>query len=309
MNDSHTGASHLLDHINDMVQPEFGKGRVADYIPALARVPAKQFGMALYGVDGTFLTTGDATQPFSIQSLSKLFALQLLMSQTGDAVWTRIGKEPSGGAFNSQLILEQDDGVPRNPFLNAGAIVVADMLESAGRHQPDRLLKYLRGLSGNMALGVNQEVLASELAHAHINRGLTNLMKAHGRIDNDVESLLDIYCGQCAIEMSCVDLARAALPLANGGRVEPSRESVITASQAKRLNAVMLTCGMYDAVGSFAYRVGLPAKSGVGGGIVAVAPGKYSVAVWSPELDLSGNSYVGTAALGYLAEMTHTSIF
>jgi glutaminase len=307
--DASTGSTNLLDHINDMVQSEFGKGKVADYIPALARVPANQFAMALYAVDGTVLTTGDANRAFSIQSLSKLFALQLLISQTGDSVWTRVGKEPSGGVFNSQIILEQDQGVPRNPFLNAGAIVVADMLKSHGRHQPDRLLKYLRGLSGNASLEINREVLESELAHADINRGLANLMKAHGRIDGDIETLLEIYCGQCAIEMSCVDLARAALPLANSGRIAASEESVITESQAKRINAVMLTCGMYDAVGSFAYRVGLPAKSGVGGGIVAVAPGKYAVAVWAPELDRSGNSYVGTAALAYLTEMTGTSIF
>ena len=299
----------LLDHIEEMLAPEFGKGRVANYIPALAMVPPNKFGMALHFVDGRVMTTGDAFEPFSIQSISKLFALQFLISQVGDMVWTRVGKEPSGGTFNSQILLEQEHGVPRNPFLNAGALVLTDMLMGLNRHRDDVLLNFLRELSGNKSLQVNQVVAASELEHGHVNRSLGHLLKSYGRIEADVERVIEVYCAQCAIEMSCVDLAKAALPLANRGRVAGHYGTVLTESQAKRINAVMLTCGMYDTGGSFAYRLGLPAKGVVGGGIVAVAPGKYSVAVRSPELDLSGNSYVGTAALAYLTSLTRSSIF
>lgn len=299
----------ILEEIRAEVAPHFGKGKVADYIPALARVDPRRFGMALVTVDGRSAEVGDAGIPFSIQSISKLFTLMLVMSRIGDEIWTRVGKEPSGAPFNSLALLEREGGVPRNPFINAGALVVADSLLSISP-EPERLLRdYMRVLAANPAIDFDLVVARSERRCAHVNAALLHFMKAHGRIANEVEPVLDLYCHQCSLAMSCVDLAKACLPLAAKGFSRVLGESVLTASRARRLNALMLTCGMYDAVGSFAYRVGLPAKSGVGGGIVAVVPELLTICVWSPELDRFGNSYVGTAALELFTRITKLSIF
>ncbi|WP_417449417.1 glutaminase [Kordiimonas sp.] len=299
----------VLDYIREAVEPAFGKGRVADYIPALASVPPRKFGMAIQLPDGRNFTTGDAAEPFSIQSISKLFVLQLVMSHLGDMVWTRVGKEPSGDRFNSMIKLEMEHGVPRNPFINPGALATLDLLMSLKGDTKQRLRDYLRYLSMNDTVQADPVVAQSEFEHAHLNRAMAHLMKGYDNIHMDVDELMETYCHQCAMTMSCVDLARAGLPLAMGGYSPLHEESVISTSQAKRINAVMLTCGTYDSVGSFAYRVGLPAKSGVGGGILAVVPGKMSICVWAPELDAFGNSYVGAAALEMFTSLTHTSIF
>ncbi len=299
----------LLDHIAEAVQPCFGKGKVANYIPALAGVSPRKFGMTVQTVEGARFSVGDATEPFSIQSISKLFVLQLVMSHLGEMVWTRVGKEPSGDRFNSLMKLELEHGVPRNPFINAGALATLDLLMGLKGEPRDRIRNYVRFLATNDSIKSNPVVMNSELAHAHVNRAMIHLMKDYGNIDGDVEDLIATYCYQCAIEMSCQDLAAAALPLATEGYSTLHDNTIISSAQSKRINAVMLTCGMYDSVGSFAYRVGLPAKSGVGGGILAVVPGKLVVTVWSPELDVSGNSYVGTSALELFTTMTRTSIF
>jgi glutaminase len=299
----------VLDYIREAVEPKFGKGKVADYIPALAGVDARKFGMAVHTVDGKSYRTGDADEPFSIQSISKLFVLQLVMSHFGDMVWTRVGKEPSGDRFNSMIKLEMEHGVPRNPFINPGALATLDLLMSLKGDTKARIRNYLRFLAMNDVVDADMVVANSELEHASLNRAMAHLMRGYGNVHRDVEELLATYCYQCAMAMSCADLALAALPLAAGGYSPVHETSVISKSQAKRINAVMLTCGMYDSVGSFAYRVGLPAKSGVGGGILAVVPGKMSVCVWAPELDTFGNSYVGTAALEMFTSLTHTSIF
>ena len=299
----------LLDYIAEAVQPHFGKGKVANYIPALGRVPASKFGMAVQLASGESFTVGDAFEPFSIQSISKLFVLELVMSHFGNMVWTRVGKEPSGDRFNSLIKLEMEQGVPRNPFINPGALATLDLLMGLKGDTKHRIRNYLRFLGMNEAVDTDAAVMNSELAHSDLNRAMAHLMKSHGNIDQDVDTLLETYCYQCAMIMSCKDLALAGLPLATGGYSALHDAAVVSAAQAKRINAVMLTCGMYDSVGSFAYRVGVPAKSGVGGGILAVIPGKMSVAVWSPELDQFGNSYVGTAALEMFTSMTHSSIF
>ncbi len=299
----------VLDIIAEEVRPHFGKGRVADYIPALAEVDPRRFGMAIAAVDGTEFAIGDAAVPFSIQSISKVFTLMIALSRAGDEVWTRVGKEPSGNRFNSLVQLEYEDGVPRNPFINAGALVVTDMVAAMLRSPKIAMRDYVRVLAQNFAIDFDIAVAESELATAHVNAALAHLMKSHGRIDAAVPDLLDIYCHQCALSLSCIDLARAFLPLAGRGLSPLIEEAVLTERQAKRINALMMTCGLYDSVGSFAYRVGLPAKSGVGGGIVAVMPGVLSVAVWSPELDRSGNSYVGTAALELFSRLTRLSVF
>lgn len=299
----------VLDEIVHEVEPHFGKGRVADYIPALAAVPPRKFGMAVRTVAGGEFVAGDADENFSIQSISKVFTLMLALSRAGDEVWTRVGKEPSGNPFNSLVQLEYERGVPRNPFINAGALAVTDMLMQTSRDARGLILSYVRVLAQDFGIGIDPVVAASELEHADVNRALAHYMRAHGIVTGEVAPLLEVYCAQCALAMSCRNLARAFLPLAGGGFSTLVGETMLTERQAKRINALMLTCGMYDSVGNFAYRVGLPAKSGVGGGIVAVVPGKLTVAVWSPELDRSGNSCVGTAALELFARLTRLSIF
>ncbi|GGF17530.1 glutaminase [Aliidongia dinghuensis] len=301
--------SELLENIVHEIRPYFGRGKVADYIPALANVPPAKFGMAIATIDGAVHTIGEAEEPFSIQSISKAFTLMLAMRLVGDELWTRLGKEPSGSKFNSLVQLEYEEGVPRNPFINAGALVVTDCVMSHCRAPRNAIRDYARVLSRNFAADFDLEVALSERETGFTNAALANLLASHGRLDNPVAAVLDTYFHQCALAMSCADLARAFLPLANRGISPILEEAVLTERQAKRINALMLTCGMYESVGSFAYRVGLPAKSGVGGGIVAVLPGKFCVAVWSPELDRSGNSLVGTAALEALTRLTQLSIF
>jgi len=299
----------ILDHIAEAMKPNFGKGKVADYIPALAAVSPHKFGMAIQTVDGERYSVGDVKEAFSIQSISKLFVLQLAMSNMGDMVWTRVGKEPSGDRFNSLMKLEHEQGVPRNPFINAGALATLDILMGLKGDAQYRIRNYLRYLTMNDTVEANADVMASELLHAHVNRAMAHLMKAYGNVTSEVEELITTYCYQCSLEMTCEDLTSAAMPLADGGYSNPHGDSILSLSQSKRINAVMLTCGMYDSVGSFAYRVGLPAKSGVGGGILAVIPGKMTIAVWAPELDACGNSYVGIAALELFTTMTQTSVF
>jgi glutaminase len=299
----------ILEEIRYEVRPHFGKGRVASYIPALKRIPADKFGMAVALTDGREFFVGDGAEPFSIQSISKLFTLMLAMSAIGDEVWRRVGKEPSGTAFNSLVQLEYERGVPRNPFVNAGALVVLDcVLQRVRAGTANAIRDYARVLSRNFTVDYNESVFASELKTGHKNAAIANLLRSHRAIHHDPAQLLSLYCRQCALEMSCLDLARAFLPLANGGVSPPLQEAILTPRQVKRINALMMTCGVYDSAGSFAFRVGLPAKSGVGGGIVAVVPKHCCIAVWSPELDRSGNSLVGTAALELFVRLTDLSV-
>ena len=299
---------HLLDEIVTSLRPRLGEqGRVASYIPALARIDARQFGIALRTREGEEAAAGDAAVPFSIQSVSKLFTLTLAMQLLGDALWERIHREPSGNPFNSLVQLESEQGVPRTPFVNAGAIAVADRLVSIGEAKP-RLLAMLTDLAGER-IAFDDEVAASEAETGFRNVALANFMKGFGKLDNDVTTVLDVYFNQCAISMSCVQLARAAGYLCRDGAHPLGGAAVVSERQARRLNALMLTCGTYDAAGEFAYRIGLPCKSGVGGGIVAVVPDRLTLAVWSPAVDASGNSVLGTAALEMFAARTGLSIF
>ena len=302
----------LLDDIDAELRPELGKaGRVASYIPALARVPAAQFGIALVTCAGEEAAAGDSTVPFSIQSCSKLFSLTLAMQVLGDALWERIHREPSGNPFNSLLQLESEQGVPRNPFINAGAIAVSDRLISAlGAGAKERLLEMLSGLAGE-PIGFDVEVAASEAATGYRNVALGNFMKSFGKIDNDVAAVLDFYFHQCAVKMSCRQVAKAAGYLCRDGAHPQAGNGslVVSERQARRLNALMLTCGTYDAAGEFAFRIGLPCKSGVGGGIVAVVPDRLTLCVWSPAVDESGNSVLGTRALELFASRSGLSIF
>ncbi|WP_370947066.1 glutaminase [Amycolatopsis sp. cg5] len=296
----------LLDRIADDVMPEIGRGAVADYIPALAQADPRRFGMAVAELDGAVHGVGDWRQPFSIQSMSKVFTLALTLAH-GDEVWARVGREPSGNPFNSLVQLENEDGIPRNPFINAGALVVTDELAGHG-DAADALLTFLREESGSTSIGIDAEVAASEAEHADRNRALAYFMASYGNMRNPVPAVLGQYVRQCSIAMTCEDVARSAVFLARHG-VRNDGTRLLDLSAAKRINAVMLTCGTYDAAGEFAYRVGLPGKSGVGGGIVAIVPGRCAICVWSPGLDARGNSVAGVAALDRFTTLTGWSIF
>jgi len=297
----------VLAEVAVLVKPHFGKGRPADYIPELANVPGSKFGMAVCTLDGGEHVIGDADEPFSVQSITKVFALGLALNRFGDEVWRRVGKEPSGTPFNHLSQLEAEGGVPRNPFINAGALAITDHLLDTVR-DPAALVRGFASFLANEAVEIDEAVAASELATAHQNRAIANLMRGKGTITHDPEAVVAAYCRQCALTMSCRQLARAMLPLAAGGFSPVIQETIFPDRLTRRLNALLLTCGIYDSVGSFAYRVGLPAKSGVGGGIVAVVPGKAVITVWSPELDRFGTSVVGTAALEAFAQLTNCSV-
>ena len=298
----------LLDDIAREAAPLAGEGKVAGYIPALAAVDPSHFGVALATVDGRLLGSGDWRVPFSIQSVSKAFSLALVLARDGEALWKRVGREPSGNPFNSLVQLEYEKGIPRNPFINAGALILNDRLLSLTGDSLGTLRDFLRAESGHFAVDLDADVAASEAGHGHRNAALAHFMASCGNLENPVERVLDHYFRQCALTMSCADLAKAGLFLANHGlRADGSR--LLTRSEAKRINSIMLTCGTYDAAGDFAYRVGLPGKSGVGGGILAVAPRRGAAAVWSPGLNAAGTSQVGALALERFAALAGWSVF
>lgn len=298
----------ILEDIYKEIQPFAGKGEQASYIPALAKVDPNQFGIALTTTSGETYSHLEAQTRFSIQSISKVFALAMALSLEGEDLWKIVGKEPSGTAFNSLVQLEVEKGKPRNPFINAGAIVIADRLITKSDDPDAEFLGFIRALSGTENISYNLEVAESEREHGFLNAAIANLLKHHGRIENDIEDVLMFYFRMCSVEMSCEELAQAFLAFTNH-EVFNYAGYKLSASQIKRLNAVMQTCGFYDEAGEFSYLVGLPGKSGVGGGIVAVCPLRYSVAVWSPRLNSKGNSVMGMKALELLTTYTQESIF
>ncbi|MFJ2605487.1 MULTISPECIES: glutaminase [unclassified Streptomyces] len=298
----------VLARIAEEIARTPGQGRPADYIPALAARDPRSFGMAVAELDGTVYGVGDWQEPFSTQSVTKVFTLALDLAREGDTLWRHVGREPSGDPFNSLIQLEYENGIPRNPFINAGALVVTDRLQTGTGDAAGALLTFLRTESGNPDLGFDPEVAASEAAHGDRNAALGHFMASYGNIDNPVPVLLDQYFRQCSVRASCADLALATGFLARHG-VRADGTRLLTRSQAKQVNAVMLTCGTYDAAGEFAYRVGLPGKSGVGGGIIAVVPGRCTLCVWSPGLDERGNSVAGVAALDRFTTLTGLSVF
>ncbi|MDN3608960.1 glutaminase B [Vibrio ostreicida] len=300
----------ILESILQEVRPLLGQGKVADYIPALAKIPANKLAIAVFTNKGEVFKAGNADESFSIQSISKALSLTLAMSiYTPEEIWSRVGKEPSGQAFNSLIQLEMEQGIPRNPFINAGAIVVADMLQSRLSAPRQRLLEFVRQLSGDTHICYDKKVASSEMMHSDRNAAIAYLMRSFGNFDNQVIPVLSNYFHACALKMSCVDLAKTFSYLANKGTSVQTRKQVVTPTQTKQLNALLATCGLYDGAGEFAYRVGMPGKSGVGGGIIAIVPGEMTIAVWSPELDPSGNSLAGTRTLELLSERIGRSIF
>lgn len=299
----------VLDEIAHEVRPLLSQGKVADYIPALAEVDPEQFSIAIYTTDGETICAGDCSKRFTMQSVSKVMTLTMALQRYGDELWHRVGKEPSGTAFNSLTQLEFEKGIPRNPFINAGAIVTCDALYSrlsAPRHS---MLETFRLLSGNSTIVVDKKVANSEYEFRHRNAAMAHLMKSFGNFENDVDDVLWSYFNFCSIELNCVELAKAYNFLANKGIDFSSGKRVLSSRQNKQLNSLLFTSGLYDAAGDFGYRVGMPGKSGVSGTILAVLPGKFTVAVYSPGLNSFGNSVAGIAALELLSKKLDISIF
>lgn len=286
-------------------------GEAPERIEPLARIDTHQFGMAILTRDGDMICGGDADTPFSIQSISKVFSLELAMEAHGEAVWERVGRDPSGDPFNSIVDLERHKGFPRNPFINAGALVVVDMLleRMSAEEEVQAVVDFVAGLLDGEEFSLNEEVARSDQTGGHLNRALLSLAKHFGNLNHDIADVLGAYVRQCAIELSCRQLARVGRFLMLDGPDERSRPPREAARRARRILALMMTNGLYDGAGEFAYRVGLPAKSGIGGGILAIAPNTASIAVWSPGLDESGNSLLGTRALEMLTDMIDWSAF
>jgi glutaminase len=285
------------------------KGKVATYIPELRNVDPDKFGIHLTTVDNKNYSLGDSDEKFSIQSIAKVLALTLAFKLNDDRLWERVGVEPSGTAFNSLVQLEYEKGIPRNPFINAGALVICDILVSLLENPKQDFIEFIRNLSGNLNIHYNPKISESEKRTGFKNAALINLMKSYGNIKNNIDTVLDFYFNLCSIEMSCKELAQAFLYLASYGTHPLTGVEVVNVSKSKRINAIMQLCGFYDEAGEFSFTVGLPGKSGVGGGIIAVHPGKYCIAVWSPRLNKKGNSYKGMKTLEFLTSRTQSSIF
>ena len=283
-------------------------GNVASSIPELAKVDPDKFGIHLTTIEGEDFGIGDSKEKFSIQSVSKALTVALAFSFLDEKIWERVGVEPSGTAFNSLVQLEYEKGIPRNPFINAGAIVIADILVTHLKNPKQDFLDFIRKISGSPTIDFNLKVAQSEKDTRFRNAALANFLKSFGNINNDVDQVLDFYFHQCSIEMSCKELAHSFFFLANEGKTK-SGIQVLTKSQVKRLNALMQTCGFYDESGEFTYKVGLPGKSGIGGGIAALYPKHFVVASWSPRLNEKGNSDLGMKALELLTSKTGMSIF
>ena len=299
----------ILEKIAVEVQPHLSEGKIADYIPALAEVSGDSFGMAVSCVSGQEFCVGEADRRFSVQSISKVFAWTLALQAIGPRLWDRLGREPSGDPFNSLVQLEHENGIPRDPFKNAGALVVVDRLMEVCSDPKGAVLDFVREVSDCDDIEFDLDVAQSEADWGYRNRALANFLKSFGNLDHDVEVILDAYFHHCALAMSCREISRAFVHLANRGISPQSGKAITDGEHTKRINALMLTCGLYDSVGDFAYHVGIPGKSGVGGGIAAVIPGVLSVCVYSPGLDESGNSLAGTKALEIFTTESAISIF
>ncbi len=323
----------ILENIYNEIQPLAKEGKQADYIPALAEVNPDQFGICLSLCNGRTFELGRSCERFTIQSISKVFSLAIALNFEGENLWKRMGKEPSGTSFNSLVQLEYEHGIPRNPFINAGALVLTDILLSHLANPEEFFLNFVRtlcaeGMTGEAAqldtakgnksfnngagydsIDYNRRIAESEFETCYMNAAIANLLKYHHNLNNRINDVLHLYCTLCALEMNCRELSAAFLNFAHSDRPFSHYGVELTKSQVKRLNAIMQTCGFYDEAGEFSFAVGLPGKSGVGGGIAAIYPSKYSIAVWSPRLNVKGNSIMGMKALELFTTETSESIF
>jgi len=299
----------VFSEIYTEVQLIKDSGKVASYIPELSEVDPDKFGVHLTTISDQHYSFGSSDEKFSIQSIAKVLSLALAYHLENENLWKRVGVEPSGTPFNSLVQLEYDKGIPRNPLINAGALVVADILVSHFRNPKNEFIQFLRKISGISNIDYCSRIAESEKSMGYRNAALINLMKAFGNITNDIDIVLDFYFNLCSIEMTCRELSRTFLFLADYGVCPYTNERILSVSKSKRINAIMQTCGFYDEAGEFSFKVGLPGKSGVGGGIVAILPNKYSIAVWSPALNIKGNSTKGIKFLELFTTKTQTSIF
>lgn len=299
----------IIESVYSEVQNLKLSGKVATYIPELANVNGGKFGICLIDNTGNVFKVGDVDEKFSIQSISKVFSLALVYPKLKESLWKRVGVEPSGNPFNSLLHLESEKGIPRNPLINSGALVVTDTIISQSQTAFKDIVDFINNVADSQSITFNTKTAHSEMAHSARNKALANFMKSYGNIENSISELVTTYCYQCSIEMTCEELAKAFLLFTNHGHNIFSDEQLLTISQAKRINAIMQTCGFYDEAGEFAFKVGLPGKSGVGGGIAAIMPKQFSIAVWSPELNEKGNSLKGMMALELLTTKLGYSVF
>jgi glutaminase len=284
-------------------------GKVASYIPELRDVNPDKFGIHLTTIDDDHYDFGDSDERFSIQSIAKVLALVLAYKLEDEKLWDRVGVEPSGTPFNSLVQLEYDLGIPRNPLINAGALVICDILVSKFENPKQEFIQFVRKVSDNPDIDYCSRIANSEKLAGYRNAALINLIKSFGNIRKDIDVVLDFYFNLCSIEMSCKELSRTFLFLAAYGVCPYTNETIISVSKSKRINAIMQLCGFYDEAGEFSFKVGLPGKSGVGGGIVAIHPNKYCIAIWSPRLNKKGNSNMGMKFLELFTTEIQASIF
>lgn len=301
--------STIIQEVYQRVLSIQDEGKPATYIPELARVKPTKFGVYLQPIHKEGFGVGDFDEKFSIQSIAKVLLLALVFDKKGEQLWERMGYEPSGTSFNSIVQLEQEKGIPRNPLINAGALVMCDILIDLYENPAQAFLDFVRKLARNTSVSYHQNIAQSEKEFGFTNVAIVNLMKAYGNIHHPVDKVLDLYFQICSLEMSCLELSKTFLLFANNGVIPENRERILDISKTKRINAIMQTCGFYDEAGEFAFKVGLPGKSGVGGGIVAIHPHQYTVAVWSPKLNEKGNSVKGMQFLEWLTSETVSSIF
>ncbi len=303
-----TDFQNVIDKIHADLKDKVNRGLVASYIPELSNVDPHQFGLHLKHMDGRSFSTGVSQKAFSIQSISKVLTLAMALPLYSENIWKRVDVEPSGNPFNHLSLLELENGIPRNPLINAGALVVADILVSRLTNPKEEFLQYVRDLANDQTINYNYVVAESERLTGFNNFAAANLLKAYHNLENNVDDVLDFYFHQCSIEMNCEQLSNAFFMFANHGICTQGKHH-LTHSRAKRINAIMLTCGFYDEAGEFAFEVGLPGKSGVGGGIVALLPHHFTITVWSPGLNPKGNSLLGMQALEQFTSETKLSIF
>ncbi|WP_194852489.1 glutaminase [Nonlabens antarcticus] len=299
----------LIEEVFQKVIKLENRGQLACYIPELAVVDSNKLGIHISTSSNFDFGIGDFEEKFSVQSIAKVFSLCLAYKMLGESIWTRVGLEPSGTGFNSLIQLDNDNGIPRNPFINSGALVISDILLSHLTDPKEDLLKFIRSLCKNQDINFSNKIAASEKSVGYRNIAMCNFIKSLGNINNEPEDVLDFYFDLCSLELSCKQLSEAFLFLSNKGKTTHDDNQILTKSQNKRINALLQTCGFYDESGDFAFRVGLPGKSGVGGGIIAIHPNEYAIAVWSPKLNSKGNSYRGMKFLEEFTTLSELSIF
>ncbi|THE12796.1 glutaminase A [Bacillus timonensis] len=303
------------DELKELVKearPIAKQGRVADYIPALGKANPNDLSIAINYPDGRCFSAGDIERKISLQSISKVITLALvLMDRSKEYVFARVGMEPTGDPFNSIAKLEtMAPSKPLNPMINAGALAVTNMIKGDSVEERfQRLLAFIRNLSGNDTIEYNEEIARSEFETAHLNRALCYFLKQHHIIEGDVEQLIDLYTKQCAIEMNCLDLSRIGLVFALDGVDPQLGKQIMPMNIARICKTFMVTCGMYNASGEFAIKIGIPAKSGVSGGIMGAVPGKFGIGIFGPALDDKGNSIAGIRLLELLSKTYNLSMF